>query len=379
MKKLLFVALPALLAACAGTPWKAALPPQPLAADTGRLKQGGHCESSALLNALAAAGYDFSEADIIGFGSAPSFVYQRGKFPFIGGRSETMREAFFSTTGIAWGHRLPASGEEAWKGVFDLLERGLPAMLRVDMRFLPYRYAGKYGPAYMSFGWHWISLFGVDPATGLAQVMDTDLPGLQTIALRDLDKARSSPLKLWPPKSEYAWVEPRAKEWKPERQAWARKAVKESARLMAGGPLPGGLTGLAALETLPSELAGLDAYVPSYLLGPALGYMAASIERNGTGGAAFRTLYAVWLEGAAREAEEPVFAARLSAAAVEARKAEAEWQALARAFDAGSTEAKVAKTQAARGGLEARLGEAAKGLVLAEARLVKGLELCAKD
>jgi len=30
------------------------------------------------------------------------------------------------------------------------------------MRYLPYLYNGHYGPPYMSFGWHMITLFGID-------------------------------------------------------------------------------------------------------------------------------------------------------------------------------------------------------------------------
>ena len=138
-----------------------------VSADTTRITTGRHCESSAMLNALLAAGYDFVEAEIIGYGAAPSFVYVPGKFPFIGGRSSDMREVFFATTGISWQSRKPGSRSDAWKEVYATLGRGLPVMLRVDMRYLPYRYNGKYGPAYMSFGWHLITLFKVDLEAGL--------------------------------------------------------------------------------------------------------------------------------------------------------------------------------------------------------------------
>lgn len=64
-----------------------------------------------------------------------------------------------------------------------------------DMRYLPYLYGGKYGPAYSSFGWHIICLFGIDWSIQEALVSDTAMPGLQRITLKDLHKPpdRQSP------------------------------------------------------------------------------------------------------------------------------------------------------------------------------------------
>ena len=47
---------------------------------------GQHCESSAIVNALHYLGYDIDETTLFGAGGGISFFYQKGRFPFIGGR-----------------------------------------------------------------------------------------------------------------------------------------------------------------------------------------------------------------------------------------------------------------------------------------------------
>jgi len=344
-----------------------------LSADATSITTGRHCESSAMLNALLAAGYGFTEAEIIGYGAAPSFVYEAGKFPFIGGRSSDMREVFFATTGIKWQSRKPGPRGDMWKEVYEVLGRGLPVMLRVDMRYLPYRYNGKFGPAYMSFGWHWITLFRVDREAGLAYVTDTEYEGLQFIRLRDLEKARSSTTKNWPPAREFAWVERAATPWKADRDAMARRSIRVAAGNLQGSDFESMSAGLPELERLPSRLAGLDHEVPFFLLSPALAYMSNSIERNGTGGAAFRTLYAEWLELEASRLSDPALAAGVSAAAVAARKAEAAWHVLASRFLDASISVKAMKDKAARSKLLGSCAEAAIPLIEAERELVNAL------
>lgn len=370
---MLAAALPMAFAACAEAGGRSETRGR-LSADATRIAAGRHCESSAMLNALRAAGYDFTEAEIIGYGAAPSFVYEAGRFPFLGGRSADMREVFFATTGVGWQGRKPEPRGDLWKEVYEVLGRGLPVMLRVDMRYLPYRYEGKIGPAYMSFGWHWIALFGVDREAGLAYVTDTDYAGLQRIRLRDLEKARASKTRRWPPAGEFAWVEPAAPGWTADRDGFARAALEAAAANLRAGAFQGLSAGLPELERLPDRLAGLDRAVPAFLLSPALAFMSDSIERNGTGGAAFRTLYAEWLESEAPRLRDPALAAKVSAAAVAARRAEAAWHALAAALSEASRTAKTGRKPEERSRLAASLSDAAKPLVEAERELAAALE-----
>jgi hypothetical protein len=224
---------------------------------------GGHCESSALMNCLNYLDYPVDEATVVGAGGAMGFLYQQGDFPFIGGRSLTMKEVFFQSTGIPWNVGDNSSKEIAWSGVVQVLQQGLPVVLRVDMRYLPYLYGGKYGPKYASFGWHIICLYGIDFQQGIAYVSDTDRQGLQEIKLKDLHKARFSDTPFLTPHGEYYWVEKKPDNFQlnwPEMlensvQAWIANYEAGADLHWQDSPEIGGLQGL---EQFPEVLAQLD-------------------------------------------------------------------------------------------------------------------------
>jgi len=316
-----------------------------------------------MVNALLACGYEAHEDEIIGYGAAPAFTFQEGSFPFIGGRSLDMRERYFELTGIPWGMRVPQGGEDIWAGPLELLGRGVPVMLRVDMRYLPYLYGGKIGPAYMSFGWHVITLFKVDGDR--AWVSDTGHGGLMEIRLRDLDRARRSKTKAWPPRAEYSWAEPSPGYRRPGRDELVAMALGLRVD-------PGSVTGswAAALGRFPEDLARLIEYVPTYLLGPALSYMSDSIERNGTGGAAFRTLYLLWLRRERERTADAALQAALDEVIPAAAESEKAWHGLAARFSAAaeavSSKAGPAGMKDARTAVAADCARAAEAVVSAE-------------
>jgi hypothetical protein len=251
-----------------------------------RVLTGGHCESAALINALIPQGYDVSEPLVIGAGSAPSFIFIPGTFPFIGARREEMKERFFATLGIAW-HRERSFD---WETIYRLLDGGIPVALRVDMRFLPYRYGGKNGPPYMSFGGHWITLFAVDAARKLAYVSDREYAAAQEISLESLHRARTSSTKNLPPLAEYCWVE-RVDEgftvdWERAYGASLRGVIEN----YEGGALE-------RLSAFGEDLRGIeDRGLSSFLTPSVLAYLHDNIEEHGTGGASFRVLYGAFLD-----------------------------------------------------------------------------------
>lgn len=158
------------------------------------------------------------------------------------------------------------------------------------MRYLPYLYGGKYGPAYSSFGWHMICLFGIDWSKEEALVSDTAQQGLQRIALKDLHKARSSKLKTMPPQSEFYWITEKAEGYNPDWQS----LLQHSLRLVSSYYENHSLT---ALQRYGQDLVELETYSrQSFLLPAVLEFMAGNIEDFGTGGAAFRMLYRDFLQ-----------------------------------------------------------------------------------
>jgi hypothetical protein len=166
---------------------------------------------------------------------------------------------------------------------------------------LKYRYGGKYGSAYTSFGGHYVTLFGIDREKNEAYVSDTEYPGLQRISLADLHRARTSDTKNFPPRAEYYWAEPPAVSAKVngvtscagitkiDPDALLRSSLATVARNYEQGALSG-------LEHYGSDLAALETYSrQKYLIPAVFDYMSGNIESFGTGGASFRMLYREFL------------------------------------------------------------------------------------
>ena len=311
------------LASCAASyaaPWKSDGVYKTILPDV-TVTAGGHCESSAIMNALRYEGYDVSECMIIGGGGAPSFIYLKGTFPFVGARCENMRERFFEATGIAWRGAVPEGKDAGWTEIRSLLEQGIPVVLRVDMRYLPYRYGGKYGSKYMSFGGHYVTLFGIDSAADVAYVSDTEYASLQAVKLADLHKARGSDTKTFPPHAEYYWVEPSSVAIDADSLVRASfGAVIENYESFA----------LDGLSRYGADLASIESYSrQKFLLPSVFAYMAGNIEKHGTGGASFRMPYRDFLLYAA---EKSSFADEASALIMYLDECIASWHRLSSAF-----------------------------------------------
>lgn len=317
MKEIAVVCTALVFASCA-TPWKNAVPNAVAVGGSSvdwNPVPGGHCESSALVNALRYSGWDVAEHQVIGGGGALSFVFVEGDFPFIGARNNDMREQFSRASGIGIHAVVPESDGADWDRIAGLLASGSPVCLRVDMRFLPYRYGGKYGPSWMSFGAHWIALYALDPVGGTALVSDTEYQGLKTVSIKDLHRARTSSTKNFPPKAEYCWVDRPPAASNPDAQESSGSAPASSGRALSPMPAPadsfveaslrtvyenyrGGA--LDGLERFGDSLAAMNAWEKKrYLLQPVLEYLAGNIEDYGTGGASFRMPYRDFLAWAA--------------------------------------------------------------------------------
>jgi hypothetical protein len=349
-------------------------------------RKGGHCESSALLNALSYLGYGLAEPDIVG--GSIGFACLAGPFPFIGGRSQNLREEGLGAAAVPFRVGRPGGGASDWEPIFALLERGLPVALRVDMRWLPYLYGGRYGSAYMSFGGHWICLVGVDFDEAEALVTDTGYESAQRVSLADLGKARFSKTKTFPPLGEYAWIESRPAGWSFDRDRAARAALDtalagygegggavagEAGKDEAGAPAgEGGLFGLPGLAAFPAFLASFREGRNPYALAPAYSYMAGSIERNGTGGAAFRRFFRDFLAARAADCADPELRAACAALVPRAEAAMSAWSALAAAFDEAASRLGAAKGPARAASIseaEAATAERARALYAAEGAL----------
>lgn len=327
--------------------------------------RGGHCESSAITNALRYEGYDVSESMVTGGGGALSFMFMKGTFPFVGARNEDMKERFFAAARIPFHDEIPSGPDSGWRTVDGLLGRNIPVVLRVDMRFLPYRYGGKYGPAYSSFGAHYITLFGADYEKGIALVSDTEYDGLQSVKLADLQKARTSATKNFPPRAEFYWAEPAPDSGRNADGKYSldADALVRSSFAAVSSNYEGGA--LAGLERYGSDIASLETYSRQKFLLPAvLEYMAGNIEDFGTGGASFRMLYRDFLAYASVNASAAL-ASKAQALVPYADDSIALWHELSRELRASSKRIK-GMSEAKRRAELARIGKIADGLYIRE-------------
>lgn len=369
MKEFLLIGFALVFSSCAAVraPWKDAHLSGSRMLPNAAPARGEHCESSAITNALRYEGYDVSECMVTGGGGALSFTFIKGMFPFVGARNEDMKEKFFAAAGIVWHGEVPEGPDAGWKTIDAVLARNIPVVLRVDMRFLPYRYGGKYGPSYSSFGSHYITLFGADYERGVAYVSDTEFAGMQMVALPDLQKARTSTTKNFPPRAEFYWAEPGS-----AGSLDAETLVRASFAAVLENYETGALAGL---ERYGSDIASLESYSRQHFLLPAvLEYMAGNIENFGTGGASFRMLYRDFLSWASRSgnAEQARLAEKLMPLIDDSI---ASWHELARELRAASKKIRGMKDADRRIEL-ARLGKIADGLYIREKAFYTEMKKC---
>ncbi len=307
---------------------------------------GGHCESSAMLNALAYQGYEVNESLIAGGGAALSFAFEKGSFPWLSARNGDMRELFFEASGIPWHKVVPADASFGWKEIYALLKEGTPVVLRLDMRYLPYRYNGRYGSANQSFGWHMITLFGIDAEKETALVSDTEYRSMQTIALKDLHKARSSDTKMYPPKGEFYWADKKkagyALDWKVLVSS-SLKNVVANYEWRDDGKNDKRIAGIAGMKEWGGVLADIESYSnKKFLLPYVFEFMAGNIEDFGTGGASFRILYRDFLVQAALHTSS----AKLAAVIPLLDDAIVSWHGLSSEFrEAGKTVGRLSESE----------------------------------
>ena len=193
MRLLLFIGLSGLLFSCSGKPWLAKDgKPEVINITNVTVIPGYNSESAAMNNAMHALGYTVSEAMIAGGGAAMGFMFQESAFPYIATKYEFMREVFCQGADIQFHLTRGPNARPSWDEVKKVMREGIPVILRVDIRYLPYRHGGKYGGDFTAYGLHYVTLFGIDTGKGTALVSDTEYSNLMEINLTDLDRAREA-------------------------------------------------------------------------------------------------------------------------------------------------------------------------------------------
>ncbi|MBM3127165.1 MAG: DUF4872 domain-containing protein [Chloroflexi bacterium] len=255
--------------------------------------RGNHCGSTAMRDLLHCAGLALSEAMCFGLGSGLGFHYFRdlpgaGISRFFHGRTGALERDLCDHLALDFAEGADDDPDRAWRTARAFVDADLPVLLNVELSRLPY-YNSR-----TPFPGHRVVLAGYDIARAVAFLADNAFESLQEISFDALRDARDAPVasSLFPLQN-YSLVVKSAHTHTPLDQAM-RVALRENARAMLD--TRDANAGLAGMKTLADDLVNWgDA--PDWQFCARFGYQI--IERRGTGGGAFRKMYAAYL----REAE----------------------------------------------------------------------------
>jgi len=263
---------------------------------------GKHCETTALKRALDYHGLFLSEEMLLGLGGGIGFIYWYMKImpcPFIGGRNGKVAE--FAVTickrlGAEVTMMETASTRRGYEELKGLLRDGEPAVVYLDMAYLPYFAV----PEEAHFGGHSAVVFGLDEEGDMVHIYDRGKNPV-TVSMADLARARSSKFPPFSPKHRLLKIKYPAQIG--DLSTGIKDSLLDCCTNMLKPPIKNiGLAGMKKWAELvvkwPEQFKGLN------LLGALMnGFM--YIEIAGTGGSAFRSMYARFLEEASSIINKP--------------------------------------------------------------------------
>ena len=266
-----------------------------------------HCVTGSLRHVYAFNDYPISEEMLLGLGSGVGFIYwqAKGSQPFLGGRAnagrpgeEGMEKAVGRCTGVKVELHHTESAPRAEKVLLELLESGQPAMLALDMGFLPY--FDFQGQEY-HFGGHVIVVSGLDLTHHQVLIADRDQP-LHPVTLEALAQARGSHYQPFPPHN--AWYTFDFSQKRSPQKDEIRQAIRQCTRGMLKPPIAN--LGVAGIRKAARRLVEWPNLMNEADLRLTCINAAIMIDaRGGTGGGLFRTMYGHFLEETAEITGEP--------------------------------------------------------------------------
>lgn len=256
---------------------------------------GKHCQTTALKGVLDYHGLHLSEEMLFGLGGGVGFIYWYMKLmpsPFIGtryGKNEEFLLKICKRIGAEATIIQTASIEKGHQELKKILREGEPAYVFVDMPYLPYLAL----PEMAHFGGHTVVVFGLDEQENRVYISDRGKKTV-TVTIEDLKKARGSKFPPFPAKNKILKIKYPSKIKNLEEGI--REAVRECYTNMLQPPIKNiGLAGIkkwaGIVPKWPEQFQGLN------LLG-CLFNTFVYIEIGGTGGSAFRPMYAKFLDEA---------------------------------------------------------------------------------
>ena len=305
---------------------------------------GNHCGSTALRNLLAFHGVELSEEMAFGLGAGAGFYYlameDASPSRWFNGRTARLEETFNELTGATLALRTFGEDDDAaWAAARAEVDAGNPALLLTDLYYLDH-----YGNS-AHFPGHAVVLAGYDEE--VVYLSDTGFEELQRTRIENLARARHSDHPAFALDGHMFTVADGVD--REQLLAAAPAAISRAATEMLEPPF-GEFGGLPAVERLAAEAGSWPEAVEDWRWCARFAYQV--IERRGTGGGCFRSMYSRFLEEAGRADEAPLAAA-----------AAARWTELAEAFRVASESEQPAAP------LWAAVGDAGAGVAAAERRL----------
>ncbi len=263
---------------------------------------GKHCETTALKRVLDYHGLSLSEEMLLGLGGGIGFIYWYVKMmpsPFVGGRYGKGTD--FPTNicrriGAGVTVSETSSSKRGYEELKALLGGGEPAVVYGDMAYLPYFAI----PEVAHFGGHVFVVFGLDEARDEVYIYDRGRNPVM-VSIADLARARGSKFPPFPPKHRLLKISyPSAVV---DLAPGIKQSIRECCQGMLKPPIKNiGLSGMEKWSKLvvkwPEQFKGIN------LLGALInGFI--YIETGGTGGSAFRSMYARFLEEASSVIDQP--------------------------------------------------------------------------
>jgi hypothetical protein len=289
-----------------------------------------HCVTGSMRHVYVYNDHPISEDMLLGIGAGVSFSYWhfKGAPPFMGGRGmpkPSMEEIAGQRTGVDIQARATTSARKARKTLLEMLGAGQPVMIQCDMGFLPYF---DFGGEEYHFGGHAVVVCGYDQETDRVLIADRD-PELHPVPMADLEKARGSTYKPFPPKNRWYTFDFTRK--RQPSAAEVRQAIGQQVQPMLNPPIRNiGVNGIRkAAQMVPKWPDTMDADELRMALFNA--YIFISAE-GGTGGGCFRYMFSRFLREAAQIAEDPL----LEDGATKFQHIGDQWEALGEWFRATS-------------------------------------------
>lgn len=292
-----------------------------------------HCITGSLRHIYDWAGYEISEDMLLGLGSGVGFSYWhfKGSDPFYGGRAnmerpgvEGLEKAVGRRTGVRVETSRTSSRRKAEKAMFESFAVNQPVMVYLDMGFLSYLDL----PEEYHFGGHCVALVGFDEEAGMVLVADRD-PQLHPVSLDELEQARGSTFKPFPPQHQWFTFDFAAARAPTEDDLW--ESIRDGAAGMLEPPISN--IGIKGIHKAARETAKWPRLMPTDDLRRCCFNAAIFIDATGgTGGGIFRYMYSRFLD----EVAETTGDGRLAKLATGFQEVGDRWEQVAEMFHQGA-------------------------------------------